>query len=151
MTLSLSTKFGGPHKIYEPPWQEQEGVSAPMNAIQTIMLPFLVPTLKNLDQHSSSVQQTEQNDLEKKNKQDYHNCLNHVYTFWEEKYPEYYEGGVRELKDEELADDDMFWWKNKHDIVYEGLNVQMVKAFVGQKKNRVLNLRKYSYQTVYKI
>lgn len=28
----------------------------------------------------------------------------------------------------------MFWWKNKHDLIYEGLNIKMVKAFLAHKK-----------------
>ena len=49
---------------------------------------------------------------------------------------EYYAVGVRPLTEEELSDDGMFWWKNKHNLIYEGLNVQMVKAFLAHKKKK---------------
>jgi len=112
--------------------------------------PILGASIDVLDEHSSSVRQTEQNDYEKKTKQDHRNRLKHIYTFWEEKYPEYHAIGARLLTDEELANEDMFWWKNKQDLVYEGLNVQMVKAFLATKKKKPngktcshIQLRKY--------
>ena len=30
----------------------------------------------------------------------------------------------------------MFWWKNKFDLIYEGINVGMVKAFLAFKKQK---------------
>ena len=56
--------------------------------------------------------------------------------FWEEKYPQYYAVGVRALTEEEVGDEDMFWWKNKHDLIYTGLNVWFVKAFLAHKKKK---------------
>ncbi len=45
----------------------------------------------------------------------------------------------------------MFWWKNKFDLVYKGMNVDMVKAFLGYKKQKEngkcsshVQLRKYN-------
>ena len=115
----------------------QSGHICPHECDTNNAVPILGANIEVLDKHSSSVWQTEQNDLDKKNKQNYWNHLKHIYEFWEEKYPEYYAVGVQALTEEELSDDDMFWWKNKHDLIYEGLNVQMVKAFLA---NRWLKL-----------
>jgi hypothetical protein len=45
----------------------------------------------------------------------------------------------------------MFWWKNKFDHIYEGLNIGMVKAFLAFKKQKEngksishVQLRKYN-------
>ena len=101
-------------------------------------------------EHSASVRATEQKDLTVEVKRNYRNRLKHIYKFWEQSYPEYYEVGVCELTSDELADEDLFFWKNKHDIIYAGLNVQMVKAFLGHKKQKEngktsshVQLRKY--------
>jgi hypothetical protein len=109
-----------------------------------------------LEQHSSAVRQTEQNDLVRDVKRDYRNRLKHIYEFWKEKYPGYYAVGIRELTNEDLADEDMYWHKNKHDLVYQGMNVKMVKAFLADKKKKangkissVTHLRKYNDAILY--
>jgi hypothetical protein len=53
-----------------------------------------------------------------------------------ERYPTYYAVGVQALTEDELANPDMFWWKNKRDNVYKGLNVKMIKAFLAFKKKK---------------
>ena len=40
-------------------------------------------------------------------------------------YPVYYAVGLRQLTAEDLEGDDMFWWENTHELVYEGQNVKM--------------------------
>ena len=52
------------------------------------------------------------------------------------KYPAYYEGGIRKLTDKDLADEDKYWQNNWHGIVYEGINVAMVLAFLATKKTK---------------
>ena len=101
-------------------WQ-QSGYICPHEHDTNNTVPILGANIEVWDEHSSSVWQTEQNDLNKKNKQNNYNCLKHNYEFWEEKYPEYCAvGWFMSTSEEELSDDDMFWWKNKHDLVYEG-------------------------------
>jgi len=98
--------------------------------------PILGANVEVLEEHSVAVRETEQNDLAVKVKREYRNRLKEMYEFWQTKYPDYYNVGVNELTDEELADEDTYWWKNKHDLVYEGLNVKMVKAFLAMKKKK---------------
>jgi hypothetical protein len=45
----------------------------------------------------------------------------------------------------------MYWWNNKFDLIYEGINVSMVKAFLAFKKQKEngkcsshVQLRKYN-------
>ena len=84
--------------------------------------------------HKESVRSTELKQKEEGMRRNYRNRIKDVYSFFKEKYPLYYAVGVREVTDQELADPDKFYWKNKHDLIYEGLNVQMVKAFLAEKK-----------------
>ena len=90
-----------------------------------------------LDHHLTSVQTTEQRDLHpKKAKRNYHNHIKHIYKFWHKKYPRYYSIGVCQLIEEEMGDSDAFHWNHKHDLIYEGLNMQVLKAFLVHKKKK---------------
>ena len=58
--------------------------------------------------------------------------------------------GVIKVTDEEKTDRNLFWYKNDEDIVYSGLNIKFVKAFLAHsniKANGKMcsnsNLRKY--------
>jgi hypothetical protein len=104
-----------------------------------------------LHEHSSSVRQTERISLSEKNKRNYRNRIKHMYKFFEEYYPEYFNVGVRKLTEEDVSDADMFWWKNEYDLIYAGLNVKMIKAFLGWQKKKSngktcshVQLRKYN-------
>ena len=58
--------------------------------------------------------------------------------------------GVRKVTDEEKKDRNLFWYKNDEDIVYSGLNINFVKAFLAHSKIQAnskmcsnSNLRRY--------
>jgi hypothetical protein len=109
-----------------------------------------------LEEHSASVRNTEDQHISLGNKRNYRNRLGHICDFLQERYPEYYAVGVRALSEEELANPDMYWWKNKHDLVYEGLNVKMIKAFLAYKKTKGngktashVQIRKYNDAVIY--
>jgi hypothetical protein len=102
-------------------------------------------------EHTASVKATERQDLNEKNRRNYRNRIKHIYEWLKTEYPEYYNVGVIELSEDQLADEDMFWWKNKFDLIYEGINVGMVKAFLAFKKQKVngktsshVQIRKYN-------
>ena len=57
-----------------------------------------------------------------------------MYTFWQEHYPNFYDGVVEEVSDKDLADGSKYFWKNKHDLKYEQLNPRFVKAFLSRVK-----------------
>jgi hypothetical protein len=104
----------------------------------------------------AAVRNTEQRDVSVKNKRNYRNRIKHIYEFWKEQYPAYYIVGVVALTQEQREDADMFWWKNEHDLVYDGLNVKMVKAFLAEKKKKAngktssyVQLRKYHDAIMY--
>ena len=74
-----------------------------------------------LEEHSISVRDTKIQHVLEGNKRNYRNRLGHIFEFLQERYPAYYAVGVRALTEAELTNPDMYWWKNKHDLVYEGL------------------------------
>jgi hypothetical protein len=84
--------------------------------------------------HRQGVRTTEQRGLNVVTKRNYRNRLKEIYTFFKTAYPEYYNVGVQELSEEERTDLDSFHWKNSHDLIYAGLNVSLVKAFLANKK-----------------
>jgi hypothetical protein len=102
-------------------------------------------------QDLANIRQTEEQNKEKKTKIDMRNRLSHIYTFWQDNYPEYYGVGVRPVTDEDRQLPGRFYHNNTHDLVYSGLNVQMVKAFLASKTTKEngktsshVNIRKYN-------
>ncbi|KAI2494218.1 hypothetical protein MHU86_20321 [Fragilaria crotonensis] len=82
--------------------------------------------------HSMGMLETEGHDRQAKTKKDYRNRIKHIYEFMKKAYPQYCElGGIRKLGDADLGG---FHHKNTHDLRYEGLNVQIFKAFLTTKK-----------------
>ena len=59
-----------------------------------------------------------------------------MYNHWEGFFPNYYCFGVQNLIEEEIMDPKKFFWKNKQDIIYEGLNLKFAKAFVAAKTKK---------------
>ncbi len=53
-----------------------------------------------------------------------------------EHYPNYFENGTQVLTQEEKEDQVMFHHTNNRDIIYTGLNVSLVLAFLSHKKNK---------------
>jgi hypothetical protein len=51
-------------------------------------------------------------------------------------YKDYYNVGVQKLSEEDRATLDLFYYKNTHDLINTGINVQMVKAFLAHKKQK---------------
>jgi hypothetical protein len=84
--------------------------------------------------HTATVKATEHQDLNEKNKCNYRNQIKYIYERLGMAYPKNYRVGVIELSEAHLTDEDMFWWKNKFGLIYEGMNAGMVKAFLAFKK-----------------
>lgn len=87
--------------------------------------------------HVAAVRETEQNEKSRQVKNDYRNRIQRIIAFWKNEYPEYYDIGVREITMAEFGNPDIYWYKNKEDIVYTGLNVQFFKYFLAKKKKKL--------------
>lgn len=112
--------------------------------------PILGADIVIQDDHRVAVRATESQHLNAKTRTDYRNRIKHIYEFWEKEYPDYFEVGVKTLTQEEMNNADMYYHKNKYDILYEGLNVEMFKAFLASRKVKISgkttchdHLRKY--------
>ena len=60
----------------------------------------------------------------------------HIYEFLEKNYPSYFAVGVRPLSEVDLGDIDKFYHNNKYNLIYDGLNVKFIKAFLGKIKTK---------------
>jgi hypothetical protein len=85
-------------------------------------------------EHQVSVQETLSSDMKDATRKDMRNRIRHVYVWIEAKYPAYALNGVRNLTDVELSGQDVFWYNNKKDFVYTGMNAKMITAFLSEKK-----------------
>ena len=92
-----------------------------------------------LEEHSSEITATEQSQMEDRTRKEYRNRIRHIYRWWMEAYPEYFEQGAYVLSDDQKRDRVAFHHTNERDLIYSGLNVQMVKSFLSVKKKKRIN------------
>jgi hypothetical protein len=102
-----------------------DDVSQLINADMTIMA-----------EHVAAINATTQKEMDDKTRKEYRNRIRHIYRWWMEHYPNYFENGTRVLTQEEKEDQVMFHHTNDRDIIYTGLNVSLVLAFLSHKKNK---------------
>jgi hypothetical protein len=84
--------------------------------------------------HSQGVRNTEQRGLAVRTKQNYRNQIKEMYVLFSLNCKDYYNVGVQKLSEEDRVSLDLFHYKNTHDLIYTGVNIQMVKAFFAHKK-----------------
>ena len=89
--------------------------------------PIIGLGIEGSEQHKASLSETKSYAFQLKTVRNYRNRLGHIMNFWKTNYPEYYTAGVKVLSEEELQDQDKYYWKNKTEIIYTGINPQMVK------------------------
>jgi len=101
--------------------------------------------------HQDAICETKSHDRELNTKRNMRNWIKHIIDFWEATYPAYYAVGVHKLTPDDLSDPDKYFHKNTSDIIYSGLNVKMVFAFMVHKKHKSngqtcshVQLRKYN-------
>ena len=56
------------------------------------------------DKYYKEIKATEAQQMEDKTRDEYRNCIKHLYRFWMEKCPEYFEVGTRVLSDADKQD-----------------------------------------------
>ena len=88
------------------------------------------------DVHTNDIIETEQSAMEDKTRREYRNRIKRIIKWIKRKYPTYYEEGIRILDDEEKKDIVPFHHTNTHDLVYAGLNVKVIKAYLSEKKKK---------------
>jgi hypothetical protein len=88
-------------------------------------------------EHAEAIQLTQAKEMVDKTCKEHRRRIRHLYTWWQEKYIDYFENGTRALSDDEKKDTIQFHHTNDRDIIYEGLNVNLVLAFLVMKKIKV--------------
>ena len=87
-------------------------------------------------EHAEAIQHTQAKDMEDKTRKEHRRRIRHLYTWWQHTYIDYFENGTRALSDDEMKDPVRFHHTNDRDIIYEGLNVSFVLAFLVSKKTK---------------
>ena len=85
--------------------------------------------------HKQKILETEKHEKEIKTMRDYRNRIKKICNFIRSKYRSYVAaGGIVKLSIQLRSDPVFFAWKNKDDLKYTGLNVNIIKAFLSQMK-----------------
>ena len=92
-------------------------------------------------EHASAIVVTEQSHMENKTRNEYRNRIKRIIQFWFTHYPSYYENGTRLLSEAEKADPVKYHHRNNRDLVYSGLDVKFVKAYLSYKKKKKIDKR----------
>ena len=102
-------------------------------------------------EHATAIQGTKDMSMKLKSRQAHRNRLKHIYKFWSEKYVDYYNDGTYELSPEQKNDPILFHHTNDRDLIYNGLDVKCVLAFLVTKKHKangnlasVSDIKKYN-------
>ena len=88
------------------------------------------------DVHTQDINETEQSSMEDRTRKEYRNRIGRVCKWTETGYPEYYELGTRILDEDEKKDIVKFHHTNDRDLIYSGINVQVIKAYLSEKKKK---------------
>ena len=68
-------------------------------------------------------------------RRNYRSRIAKIIKHFKENFPEYYQIGVRELTQEEMNDRTKYYFKEKEDLIYAGLNVQFSCSFFHPQTN----------------
>jgi hypothetical protein len=63
--------------------------------------------------------------------------VRHLCTWWQDKYVHYFNNGTHALRYDEKKDPILYHLTNNQDIIYNGLNVNLVLTFLVMKKTKV--------------
>jgi len=94
----------------------------------------IAPYLEVRTEHISAVNATRTRESQVKTRKGQRCRLNILINWWRTEYPHYYEVGTRLLNEAEKNDSMKFYHNSDRDLVYEGLCVDMVTAFMGANK-----------------
>ena len=96
--------------------------------------PIIGADLAIQEAHTSAITMTQDLSMTNKCQVEYRNRIAKIINWVKYLYPTYFEDGTREVSEEELQDPRSFHHKNKRDLHYTGLNVNVLQAFLGANK-----------------
>ena len=85
------------------------------------------------ESHQDKIEEKESFRKAQKTKKDHNNRLKETLIRILDVYPEYSITGIIELSDDQQKDKDKYY-NNKYDLIYYGLDVSIIKAFMSAKK-----------------
>jgi hypothetical protein len=86
--------------------------------------------------HAEALQHTQAKEMEDTTRKEHRRHIRHLYTWWQDKYFDYFDNGTHALSDDEKNDPVLYHFTNDWDIIYKGLNVNLVLAFLVMKKTK---------------
>ena len=94
---------------------------------------------------------TKKKETEIQTKNGHRNRLKAYMEWLNTHYPDYYIDGTRELSEEERNDELLHYHHCTHDLIYQGLNVDFVLAYMAANKVKQSNNKLYSFSHMRKI
>jgi hypothetical protein len=94
----------------------------------------LVPDVNN--SVNDALHDTMSQGMSQATRRNYRSRISKIIKHFKENFPEYYEIGVRALTQEEIADRTKYYFKEKEDLIYTGLNVQFFMFFLSSTDKR---------------
>ena len=86
------------------------------------------------DAHAVAIEETEARELSDKSRKDYRRRIGLIIKWLEEKYPDYYCVGTRNVSQEELSTPSKYHLGHQKDLIYRGLRADLFKAFLSDTK-----------------
>ena len=87
-------------------------------------------------EHYEEIRETEAQQMEDRTRREYQCHIKHLYRFWVETHPAYFEVGTCVLGEAKNQDREAFHHNNDHGSIYQGVNVTLVKASLVANKKR---------------
>lgn len=97
-------------------------------------------------EHVNAWNATKEKEISPATRRGHRNRLKKLIQWWQKEYPMYYEIGTRALSEEERTNPMNFYHTCDRDIVYEGLRVDLVMAFMAANKTKSSSGKVFSHE-----
>ena len=111
----------------------------------------LAPEVQVRAEHVHAVNATKTKESADETRKSHRRRLKILINWWMDQYPDYFEAGTRVLSQEERSDPMKFYHTCDRDIIYEGLRVDMVTAFMAANKTKPGTQKLFSFTHMRKI
>ena len=111
----------------------------------------LAPEVQVRAEHIHAVNATKTKESADETHKSHRRCFKILINWWMDQYPDYFEAGTQVLSQEERSDPMTFYHTCDRDIIYEGLRVDMVTAFMAANKTKPGTQKLFSFTHMQKI
>jgi hypothetical protein len=99
-------------------------------------------------EHTSALNDTKQRENAKKTRSEHRNRLKNLIDWRRTEYPEYFEAGTKVLSQRDRVDPMLYYHTCDRDIIYKGLRVDMVLAYMAGNKYKKKSGKLYSHTRI---